>query len=353
MKHTSADHQSPTATLPPVRITPNLFAISLGLAGLAQTWTLTTRVAGTPPAIADGLWLVAGAAWLITLLLYLRSVRQAGRWHTELSDHVFGPFVSIPAIVGLLLAGGLEPHAHMAGLVLFVVSLIVALALAGHLLAVWAMDDAPSTHWHPGYYLPSVGAPIVAAGEAAVFGAPGLARLLFGFGILSWVLIGGILLHHLVGLERLPKPLIPTMAILIAPPVVAGNAWFAINGGRADGIALGLAGYSVLMATVQLSLIRAYRTAPFGPGWWSYSFPYAATVGNAIGWVWIEHVPHATLVTYLLLSAITAFVGMLAVRTVVRIARRTFLPRLQPVAVSPTGLPAMPAAFGSALTPAA
>lgn len=311
----------------PRRITPNLFAISFGLAGLAQAWATAARVSSVPAAVAAGLWLVDGAVWIVTLTLYVRSLLADGRWRTELSDHVFGPFVSIPAIVGLLLAGGLEPHAHAAAVVLYFVSLVVALALAGHLLAVWSLDDAPSTHWHPGYYLPSVGAPLVAAGEAAAFGYTSLACVLFGFGVISWVLLGGILLHHLVGQERLPKPLIPTMAILVAPPVVAGNAWFAINGGRVDGLALGLAGYALLMATAQISLIPAYRTAPFGPGWWSYSFPYAATIGNAIGWLAAEHTDHAAIWTDLLLAIITAFVGYLVVRTVVALARHSFLPR--------------------------
>jgi tellurite resistance protein len=34
--------------------------------------------------------------------------------------------------------------------------------------------------------------------------------------------------------HTLPPPLLPTMAIELAPPVVAGNSWFAINGGRVD-----------------------------------------------------------------------------------------------------------------------
>ncbi len=323
-----ADTRTPQSTSPARRrITPNLFAISFGLAGLAQTWSTAARLASAPPAVADALWIIDGAVWLATLAFYLRSLYVGHRWRTELSDHIFGPFVSVPAIVGMLLAGGLVPHAHVAGLALYFVSLAVALALAGHLIAVWALDDAPSTHWHPGYYLPSVGAPIVGAAEAAAFGYGSLARLLFGFGVISWVLIGGILLHHLVGKERLPEPLLPTMAILVAPPVVAGNAWFAINGVRVDDLALGLAGYAVLMVIVQVSLIPAYRTAPFGPGWWSFSFPYATTVGNAILWLAAEHVAGQAAWTCLLLAAITAFIGYLAVRTVRAMVHDTFLPR--------------------------
>ena len=330
------DHLPTVAEPAPARrITPNLFAISFGLAGLAQTWTVAARLTAAPAAVADALWIVAAGVWLLTLALYARSVVTGHRWRTELADHTFGPFVSVPAIVGLLLAGGLAPHARIPALGLFSASLVAAIVLAGRLLAIWALDDAPETHWHPGYYLPSVGAPLVAAATSATFGYLSLARLLFGIGVISWVLIGGILLHHLVGQQRLPKPLMPTMAILIAPPIVASNAWFAINGGQADGIALGLAGYAVLMAATQLGLISAYRTVPFGPGWWSYSFPYAATVGNAVIWLGVEHTPHRGTWTYLLLAAITAFIGWLAIRTINAVAHHRFLPRPAPAAVVP------------------
>ena len=83
---------------------------------------------------------------------------------------------------------------------------------------------------------------------------------------------------------------------------MAGNAWFAINGVRVDDLALGLAGYAVLMVIVQLGLIPAYRTVPFGPGWWSFSFPYAATVGNAILWLAAEHVDRSAALDYLFLT---------------------------------------------------
>lgn len=323
----AAPATTPLQPRTPARITPNLFAISFGVAGLAQAWTTAHRSVAAPPAVADALWIVDGAVWIVTLALYLRSLAAGHRWRTELADHVFGPFVSVPAIVGLLLSGGLAGHARAAGLVLFFASLAVALALAGYLLAVWTLDDSPSTQWHPGYYLPSVGAPLVGAAEAASFGYSALARALFGFGVISWLVIGGILLHHLVGQARLPLPLIPTMAILVAPPVVAGNAWFAINGGHGDGIALALAGYAVLMVIVQVGLLPAYRSVPFGPGWWSFSFPYAATAGNVIAWLAAGRVPHQGAWTYAVLAAITAFVGYLTVRTVAAMSRHRFLPR--------------------------
>jgi tellurite resistance protein len=216
---------------------------------------------------------------------------------------------------------------------------VATLVLAGRLLTIWMLEDSGSAQSHPGYYLPSVGAPLVASAEAATLGYRSLALVLFGFGVISWVLIGAVLLAQLVARPRLPNPLIPTMAILMAPPLVAGNAWFAIDGGRVDGIALALAGYALLMAIVQLGLVPLYRTVPFGPGWWSYSFPCAAMIGNAIAWLAAEHARQQNGWTYLLLAGLTAFIGYLATRTVIALAHRSFLPRPDLTAV-PMGLPA-------------
>jgi tellurite resistance protein len=117
------------------------------------------------------------------------------------------------------------------------------------------------------------------------------------------------------------------MAIEVAPPAVAGSAWFAINGGRPDVVAFGLAGYTVLMVLVQLRLVPVYRTAPFGPAWWSFAFSYAAAVLLGIRWLAADHVTGQRPLTWLLLAVVTVGTGVLAVRTAVHLSRGTFLPR--------------------------
>ena len=85
----------------------------------------------------------------------------------------------------------------------------------------------------------------------------------------------------------------------------AGNAWFAINGGRLDLGAELLGGYAALMVLVQVSMISAYRKAPFGPGYWAFAFSYAAAFTNAVSWLAVERVRDREPLTYVLL-AVTA-----------------------------------------------
>ena len=58
--------------------------------------------------------------------------------------------------------------------------------------------------------------------------------MLFGLGIASFVVLASIISFRLYVVASLPPVLLPTIAIELAPPVVAGNSWFAINGGKVD-----------------------------------------------------------------------------------------------------------------------
>jgi hypothetical protein len=127
-------------------------------------------------------------------------------------------------------------------------------------------------------------------GASAVLGFTTLSHVLFGLGATSFVLLGSIISQRLYVVPSLPPPLLPTVAIELAPPMVAGNAWFAINGGRVDTPAAILGGPALLMLLVQVRLIPMYRRATFGPGFWAFSFPFAAAVTYGVDWLAAEHV---------------------------------------------------------------
>ena len=209
----------------------------------------------------------------------------------------------------------------------------------------WILANTALAQWHPGYFLPTVGGGLIGSAVSATLGDRSLARVLFGYGAVSWIVLGSIILTRLFTQPALPIPLRTTLAIQMAPPVVAGLAWFRINGGRVDTIALGVAGSALLMAMVQLRLIPFFRSAPFGPGWWAFSFPYAATVAYAIQWMAAEHALGSKAWTWLLLVVVTIFAGLLTGRTVVALMRNRFLPLLasrEILTSVPDGSPVLP-----------
>jgi tellurite resistance protein len=87
---------------------------------------------------------------------------------------------------------------------------------------------------------------------------------------------------------------------------------------------------------VQVRLIPVYRRVPFGPGWWSFSFSYAAVVAVAIRWLAVEGVPQQRGLTNALLAVVTAGMAALVLRTVRSLMGGTFLPR---TSAAPAALP--------------
>ena len=337
------------AELPPARsrrVTPNLFAVSFGLAGLAQAWTLAASTTSSPPAVADALWAVVGLVWLGVLALYVRDLVRGGRWRTELADATFAPFVSLAVIVPMLLGVALSGHAYAAGVSLFGVAFAGTLVLGGWLSGQWIVADLTLDDWHPGFFLPTVAGGYLASECWATLGHDGMARLMFGYASVCWSVLGSVVLLRLFTRPLLRTPLLPTMAIELAPPAVGGAAWFAIDGGRADTVAHALAGYALLMGLVQLRLVGVYRRVPFGLAWWAFAFSYAAAFVDGLWWIRVEHVAHAAAWTFLLLTLLTAAIGTLVVRTLVAVRRGTFLPPPAPLptpALLPTPVTSPPA----------
>ncbi|HEY2794916.1 MAG TPA: hypothetical protein VGJ28_21330 [Micromonosporaceae bacterium] len=324
---------SPATTPTPgrVRVTPNLFGISFGFAGLGECWSTATEQSSVPTWPGNVAWLLTAVLWLVTVVAYGRNVIRGGRTRTELADVTFGPFVALLTIVPMMLGAALGEHARAAGVTVYLIALVCTILIGGWLSGQWILAETTLPQWHPGYFLPTVAGGLIASIGASSLGFHPLAQLMFGYGVICWLVLGSILLMRLFTAPALPTPLLPTMAIEVAPPVVAGAAWFGLNGGSADAVALGLAGYAMLMVLVQLRLIPAYRTVPFGPGWWSYSFSYAAAFAVGIRWLRVADVRGQAAWTWVLLAIVTAGIAFLTFRTIRALVRNDFLPR--PVAI--------------------
>jgi tellurite resistance protein len=82
------------------------------------------------------------------------------------------------------------------------------------------------------------------------------------------------------------------------------------------------------MLLIQFRLILLYRRATFGPGFWAFSFPFAAAVTYAVHWLAAEHVPSRTALAYALVGVLTVGYALLAARTITALVHGTFLPRI-------------------------
>jgi tellurite resistance protein len=233
---------------------------------------------------------------------------------------------SLLPISGMLLAVGLEPYAFRVALVLFLVFFVATILLGGWMTGQWIVDNMDAETFHPGYFLPTVAGALVGADGAGHFGLLVPGWMSFGIGMICWVVLGSIILNRLFFRPGLPPGLVPTLAIEIAPPVVAGNAYFTLTGGRIDTLAYVLAGYAVLMVLVQLRMAPLYWKTPFAPSFWAFTFSYASVASDAMRWIDLEHIPGGFFLGCVLLAGITLLIGGIALRSLIALRQGTFLP---------------------------
>jgi tellurite resistance protein len=145
-----------------------------------------------------------------------------------------------------------------------------------------------------------------------------------------WLLLGSPIWARLFFRPALPAALVPTLAIELAPPAVAGVACFALNGAAINFAARGLGGFCVLMVLVQLRFVPLYARLRFSSGFWAFTFPYAAVAADALLWITIARPPGATGYAIAVITLITIFIAAIAARTVVAAVRGQLLPEDRP-----------------------
>ena len=310
---------------PGLRVPPNLFAIVLGIAGLAEAWHAAVPVLGSRvQAVPDVLNVLDAALWLVLVGAYLAQGSRIVL--ADLRDPVLSPFVPASALTAMLLAAALADGAPAAGRVLVVVFLAVTIAVGGWLTGQWVTGGIGPDSVHPGYFLPTAAGGLIGANAAAQVHLHALAVASFGTGVICWVLLGSVIMNRLFTRPALPDALVPTMTIELGIPAVAGLAYFAVAARTVSFVAGALGGYAVLMALVQVRLIPVYRRLSFTPGAWSFAFAYAAAAADALVWLAITKPPASAGYAIAVIALLTAFVSWIAFRTVVLAVRGQLFP---------------------------
>jgi tellurite resistance protein len=299
------------------RVPLNTLAIPLGLAGLAQVWSVATTSLGMPFALGQTFWVIAAIGWIWTLAAHVRRGRRVDQpLSHQLTHFAQGPLAALLPISAMLLGAGLHRTMPTAGTVLALVSLAAAAAYGAWMMNFWMRGELPLESVHGGYYLPISAAGFVGALAAAETRIEWLAVGSFAVGTFFWLVISGFLFLRLALRPTMPAPLVPTLAIMVAPPAVASAAWLTIAGGRPDAVFEGLTAMTAFMVLVQVTLLPRYRELPFSLSFWSFTFPAASVTALAITWLHLLQPFAWRVVTAGLLAAVTLLVAAIATKSV-------------------------------------
>lgn len=297
--------------------------IPFGLSGLAGTWTMAARTSLAPNAIAEALWMLAAAAWLVVVANYCwRSRSWPGSIQQDLRDPVQGAFASLAPTSAMLICTHYEHYLPFAGRVITGAFMMLSLLFAAWFLAQLALRQRDIDAIHAGYLLPTVAAAFIVGQGAGTFGWTILGEAAVAVGILFWLMLGTVILARMAFRPAPPDSLLPTFAIFSAPPAVAGNAWFALNGGRIDLVETALLGTFVVLMLVQVMMLGAYRRLPFTLGFWAFTFTAASSGTYTVHWLALWGGPGQAVWAWLAIGLVTALIGTIAVRSVIVISMR-------------------------------
>jgi tellurite resistance protein len=302
----------------------------LGLASLGGVWRLMSSFYGPSPAVSDGLFIAAACAWVVLVGLALPDwIRRPDAVGAQLSDPVLGPFWSLPTIVGMLLATEVSSDDPAIAEGAFFVFFAATVAVSGWLVGRWLTRGLDRHQVHPGYFLPTVAGFQVAAQGAVGFGLSAFGWISFTIAIVSWALLAPVVLARLRSVP-LQAALAPTRAIELAPPALAGAAYFDLTGPAADPVAYAFLIGVALVVARQLRLIPSYARLQFGPGFWAFTFPCVSVAALAVRWVKLEHPTGGSVYTLLAVGAVSLLVATIAGRSLLAIRRGDLLSNRAP-----------------------
>jgi tellurite resistance protein len=299
------------------------FATVMGLAGLSLAWQRAGSVLDAPVVIGETLFWVALAvgaavftAYAAKVVLHSYAVREEARHPVRLA---FLPTIGIALVLlaaaGQEIAAGLAETLWWAGagsqllLTLFVLSSWVG-------RPVFALGQVT-----PAWFIPVVG--LVAVPLAGVRFAPDeVSWFFFATGVLFWIALLPLVLGRLfVHDQPLPGKLMPTLAVLVAPPAVVMLAYLRlVPDGFSTAVPQALFDIALFFALLLATQVPTLVRLPFFLSWWAYSFPLAALSVATIVMAG-QYDGALTGAAWTLLTVVTLLIALLAARTTLEIVR--------------------------------
>lgn len=310
------------------RVPAGFFSMALGLGGLAAAWRGAARAYGVSPWLAEALLALAAAVFLAVLVAQVvKAIVAPAGLRAELAHPVQGGQAALGPASLLLLAAGVAPRFPQLAAVLFWIGAPAAVLYGAWAVGGWIVAPPRVEQVTPAMYLPPVAGNLLAAIAAGAIGRADAGWVLFGAGLVSWLVLAAVLLSRYLSAGELSPALRPLLGIELAPPAVALVAYQALAGGAPDATSRGLLGYALFLALVLLRLSPRNRDVGFTPAYWAYTFPLAALATGALRMASNAPGTVAGALALPLFVVANAVVAVIAFHTVAAATRDTLLPR--------------------------
>ena len=265
----------------------------MGLSGLAiatqkleASFILNAWASSAFLAISAALWLGLFLTYALKVLKFPKAVISELNHPIRLS---FFPTISIGAL--LLSIGSIQLFPTAAEL-LWWIGTTAQLLFTLFILDRWIHHEHFKTeHNSPAWFIPIVGNILVPV-SGAEFGYAEISYFFYALGIIFWLPLMAISLNRAFFFPAIPKRLLPTLFILIAPPAVGFISWLKLHSGTLDDFGIILFYFAVFVLVMLVAQARHFIRLPFALPWWAYTFPLAAMDIAAFAFFSVIPQPH-------------------------------------------------------------
>ena len=309
----------------------SFFSVVMGLAGFSIAWEKAAEVLHTShylglegSAFVNALAYIGAPAILMTLVVFVfllgiygtKLLKYPQAVAAELKHPVKLSFFPAISIGMLLLSIGLLPIASGLAEVFWIAGASLHLLFTLYVISSWMHHEHYETqHINPAWFIPAVGNVLVPIAGVAL-GYIEISWFFFSIGIVFWVILFTLLFNRVLFHNPLPKHLVPTFFILIAPPAVGFIAYLKLNGGQIDSFAHILYYIGLFLTLLLFFQFKQFSNLPFFLSWWAYSFPIAAITIASFLMFALTQQPFFVVVAGLLLLVLTSIIFLLLLKTV-------------------------------------
>ncbi len=299
----------------------SIFAMVMGLSGLALAWQKAADTLGTPAAVPLVLFLLAALVFALLVAIYgLKLLRHPEAVAAELRHPVrlsFFPTISIGLI---LLATAARPHDAGLSLALWWPGIAIHLAFTLYVINAWIFHDRfQIQHSNPAWFIPVVGNILVPL-AGVPHGHPEISWFFFSLGLVFWPVLMTVIVYRLVFHPALPAKLLPTLFILVAPPAVGFLSYVRLAGGI-DAFARVLFHFGLFLTLFLTVQAPRFLRLKFFLSWWAYSFPVAAMTTATLVMAEATGEPFLHGLAVLLLALLSLLLAILTGRTALAVRR--------------------------------
>lgn len=301
-----------------------LFGSVMGLTGLSIAWRLAHARYDAPVWIADAIGAIGILAFVVLLVGYLAKAMTApaavaAEFRHPIAGNLFGTFFISLLLTPILIA----PYALFIAQALWVIGAVSMVVFAWIIVSRWMGNRQVAAHATPAWVIPVVGMLDLPLALPSL-GLPPMHEVMvlgLAVGLFFAIPIFTMVFSRLLFEEPLPRPLEPSLLILIAPFAV-GFSTYVVSSGTVDLFAEALYVLTLFILAVLLGRLRStVLCCPFKVSWWAISFPLAASAIAAIRFAaarpdWITDT-----IALVLLAFATISIATLLVRTLWGIVR--------------------------------